>query len=120
MGGRGSMMSKQQVVQLAKRKSCPRCNTEKTEGNALCRRFRVCTDVDDLELDGTVSTAIRARIEQSRTLLVVCSEAAPRRRYVAEEISAFQAVRGSERILAAVLDVQPEEAFPLLFAPGTI
>jgi len=34
------MMTKQQIERLAKRKSCPRCNLEKTEGNALCRRCR--------------------------------------------------------------------------------
>ena len=34
------MISAQQIARLAKRKSCPRCNLEKTEGNALCRRCR--------------------------------------------------------------------------------
>ncbi len=34
------MLSKQQIEKLAKRRSCPRCSLEKTEGNALCRRCR--------------------------------------------------------------------------------
>ena len=34
------MLSTQQIDRLAKRKSCPRCNLEKTAGNALCRRCR--------------------------------------------------------------------------------
>lgn len=34
------MLSRQQIERLAKRKSCPRCSLEKTEGNALCRRCR--------------------------------------------------------------------------------
>jgi hypothetical protein len=34
------MLSAQQIAKLAKRKSCPRCNLEKTEGSALCRRCR--------------------------------------------------------------------------------
>jgi hypothetical protein len=34
------MMSGQQIERLAKRRSCPRCSLEKTEGNALCRRCR--------------------------------------------------------------------------------
>jgi hypothetical protein len=34
------MLSKQQVQKLARRKACPRCNFEKTEGTALCRRCR--------------------------------------------------------------------------------
>lgn len=34
------MMSRQQIEKLAKRRSCPRCSLEKTEGTALCRRCR--------------------------------------------------------------------------------
>lgn len=34
------MLSRKQIERLAKRKSCPRCSLEKTEGNALCRRCR--------------------------------------------------------------------------------
>ena len=34
------MLSRQQVDKLARRRSCPRCNFEKTEGTALCRRCR--------------------------------------------------------------------------------
>lgn len=34
------MLSKQQIERLAKRRSCPRCNFQKTEGTALCRRCR--------------------------------------------------------------------------------
>ena len=34
------MFSAQQIARLAKRRSCPRCNLEKTEGTALCRRCR--------------------------------------------------------------------------------
>jgi len=34
------MMSGQQIAKLAKRRNCPRCSLEKTEGNALCRRCR--------------------------------------------------------------------------------
>ena len=34
------MMSRQQIESLAKRRTCPRCNLEKTEGNGLCRRCR--------------------------------------------------------------------------------
>src|SRR5215218_796894 len=35
-----AMMSRQQIDQLAKRRSCPRCSLDKTEGTALCRRCR--------------------------------------------------------------------------------
>jgi hypothetical protein len=34
------MMSRQQIDMLAKRRNCPRCSLEKTEGTALCRKCR--------------------------------------------------------------------------------
>ncbi len=34
------MMSRTQVESLARRRNCPRCNFDKTSGNALCRRCR--------------------------------------------------------------------------------
>lgn len=34
------MMSREDVERLARRKNCPRCNFDKTEGAALCRRCR--------------------------------------------------------------------------------
>jgi hypothetical protein len=33
-------LSKDQVVELARKRSCPRCDLDKTVGNALCRRCR--------------------------------------------------------------------------------
>ena len=33
-------MSRQEIAKLAKRRNCPRCNLQKTQGNALCRRCR--------------------------------------------------------------------------------
>jgi hypothetical protein len=84
------------------------------------RRFRVCTDVDDLELDGTVSQAIAASIAQSDHLLVICSESAASRPYVVEEVAVYGASHPAAKLLAAYLDVQPEVAFPLLFERGTL
>ena len=34
------MVSRLQIDKLAKRRSCPRCSFDKTEGTALCRRCR--------------------------------------------------------------------------------
>jgi hypothetical protein len=33
-------MTKEQVAGLARKRSCPRCDLDKTVGNALCRRCR--------------------------------------------------------------------------------
>jgi hypothetical protein len=40
VGREGVMMSTTQIERLAKRRTCPRCSLEKTEGNGLCRRCR--------------------------------------------------------------------------------
>jgi hypothetical protein len=34
------MLTRQDIAKLARRRSCPRCSLQKTEGNALCRRCR--------------------------------------------------------------------------------
>ena len=34
------MTSSSTITRLAKRRSCPRCDRQKTEGNALCRHCR--------------------------------------------------------------------------------
>ena len=34
------MITTSTITRLAKRRSCPRCDRQKTEGNALCRRCR--------------------------------------------------------------------------------
>jgi hypothetical protein len=84
------------------------------------RRFRVCTDIEDLDLDSTVSTAIRNKIESSAQILVICSHAAGTRPYVVEEIDIFQGAHPQTPPLGAYLDLQPSEAFPNVFAPGAI
>ncbi len=62
------MLSRQQIEKLAKRRNCPRCTFEKTEGTALCRRCRYKLPVHmRLPLEGivrkeesVVGSAIRA------------------------------------------------------------
>lgn len=62
------MLSRQQIEKLAKRRNCPRCTFEKTEGTALCRRCRFKLPVHmRLPLEGIaakdesiVATALRA------------------------------------------------------------
>jgi hypothetical protein len=34
------MLTKEQLTDLARKRSCPRCDLDKTVGNALCRRCR--------------------------------------------------------------------------------
>ena len=82
------------------------------------RRFRVCTDREDLDLSGTVSEAVRRAIDRSEMLLVVCSLGVPSSRYVLEEIEIFHA-RGTAP-LAAFLDLSPHVAFPEVYDTDTL
>ena len=61
-------LTKEQVAGLAKKRSCPRCDLDKTVGNALCRRCRsklpphMRLAIEDIPAkDGTtVGNALRA------------------------------------------------------------
>jgi hypothetical protein len=61
-------LNREQVAGLAKRRQCPRCDLEKTIGNALCRRCRaklpanMRAALEGLEAkdEWTVSRALRA------------------------------------------------------------
>ena len=65
------MLSRQQIEKLARRRGCPRCNLEKTDGTALCRRCRFKLPAHmRLPLEGivkrdasVVSSALRAAAE---------------------------------------------------------
>lgn len=62
------MLTKDQVEGLAKKKSCPRCDLDKTVGNALCRRcrsklpphMRLAIENIPAKESGAVSNALRA------------------------------------------------------------
>ncbi|HVR40284.1 MAG TPA: hypothetical protein VMU84_14405 [Thermoanaerobaculia bacterium] len=61
-------LTKDQLTGIAKRRSCPRCDLEKTVGNALCRRcraklpphMRLGVENVDRKDEWTVGSALRA------------------------------------------------------------
>jgi len=63
-----AMLTKDQVEGLAKKKSCPRCDLDKTVGNALCRRcraklpphMRLAIENIPAKESGAVANALRA------------------------------------------------------------
>lgn len=84
------------------------------------RRFRACTYREDFELKGNVSAAILDRLHNSKSLLVLCSEAARDSRYVRQELADFERVKPEGPIIAARLRASPEDTFPERFAAGTL
>lgn len=63
------MLSRQQIEKLARRRNCPRCNLEKTEGNALCRRCR-------FKLPSQMRMPLEHIVERDQSLVTMALRAA--------------------------------------------
>ena len=72
------------------------------------RLGRFCRDRDALPSAGDLSAAIKATLDDSAALVVVCSPAAARSRWVNAEILAFRSTGRGDRILCFVVDGDPE------------
>ncbi len=82
------------------------------------RLFPVFRDRDELAGSPDLSSRIRAALQESRHLIVVCSPHAARSRWVNEEIRAFKALGRESRVFALIVDGEPNavdaerECFP--------
>jgi len=80
--------------------------------------FPVFRDKEELAADADLSANIRAALERSRTMIVICSPRAVASRFVEEEIRYFKELGKSDRILALIVDGEPnglpdQECLPL-------
>lgn len=72
------------------------------------KAFRpIFKDLDELGASSDLSERLRTALEQSAWLIVICSPAAVRSRWVNEEIRQFRALRGEARILAVIAEGEP-------------
>ncbi|WP_296600364.1 toll/interleukin-1 receptor domain-containing protein [Phenylobacterium sp.] len=72
------------------------------------RRLRpIFRDREELPASGDLSAELSAALRQSMFLVVICSPAAARSRWVNEEILQFKRVHGDGRVLAVVADGEP-------------
>ncbi len=86
------------------------------------RLFPVFRDREELASAADLPVRIREALTQSRALVVICSPRASTSRWVAEEIRAFKAMYGEERVYCLIVDGEPhasdlagrdaEECFP--------
>lgn len=86
------------------------------------RLGKVFRDRDELPSASSLSDEIQAALAASETLVVICSPAAARSRWVNEEIRSFKALGKAQRVLALIVDGEPwasdradqsdEECFP--------
>src|SRR5215469_13558570 len=77
--------------------------------------FRVCSYEDDFELGRPLPDEIRAQLDESACLLVICSRAAATREYVRLEIDHFAQSHSDRPIIAGQLDLEPHQCFPQYF-----
>ena len=72
------------------------------------RRLRpIFRDREELPASGDLSAELTRALQQSMFLIVICSTASARSRWVNEEIRQFKAVHGDSRVLALVVDGEP-------------
>ena len=80
------------------------------EGKTPTRLFPVFRDRDELPGSSELGKNLTEALAQSRYLIVVCSPAAARSRWVNEEIRQFKMMGGEGRILALIVDGEPNAA----------
>lgn len=83
---------------------------ETREGVTPNRLFPVFRDRDELPGSSELGKNLAQALEQSRYLVVICSPAAARSRWVNEEIRQFKAMGGEHRVLALIIDGEPNAA----------
>lgn len=69
-------------------------------------------DQQDLSANSDLSEAIQEALSASEALIVVCSPAAARSKWVAKEIELFRRLHPDRPILTALIDGKPGDAFP--------
>lgn len=73
---------------------------------------RVFRDREELPTSSNLAESIQEALENSEHLIVVCSPRTPGSQWVCKEIETFAALHGHDRILALLIEGEPEESFP--------
>ncbi|MBV7260321.1 toll/interleukin-1 receptor domain-containing protein [Erythrobacter crassostreae] len=81
---------------------------------------KVFRDREDLSAAEDLSGAVRAALDGSQVLVVVCSPAAKSSHWVGQEIAYFREQHPTRPILAAIVDGEPKAAFPSALTTGGI
>jgi hypothetical protein len=104
---------------VAELKRCLEEHRHAPEYRGRSRRFRVCTDLDDFEIDGTFDSVMQSRIASSRALLLVCTPSVATSPHVRHELAI---ARGLPHIrpMAAVLSAAPASVAQEFFSSDDI
>ncbi len=75
------------------------------------RIYPVFRDEEDLPADADLDTAIIRALDSTHVLVVLCSPNAVESTYVADEIEYFKKIGGSNRIVAGIIDGEPNASW---------
>jgi tetratricopeptide (TPR) repeat protein len=81
-------------------------------GEVPRRLTPIFRDRNELPASHDLNEQVRTALAESAALIVLCSPAARKSRWVAEEISHFRRIHPDRPVLAGLLAGEPEEAFP--------
>lgn len=82
--------------------------TKNERGELIPERiFPVFRDEEELPIDANLGDAIQRALDGTNLLIVLCSPRAVESQYVADEIDYFKTLGRSNRILAAIIDGEP-------------
>lgn len=83
---------------------------------------RVFRDRDELPLTDNLEDPIRKALAESEYLIVICSPRLRESLWCRKEIETFISMHGREKVLAVLIEGEPEESFPeeLLYAEETV
>lgn len=85
-------------------------------GPVPARLAPIFRDRDELPASGNLGAELMSALAAARFLLVIASPASASSRWVNEEIKAFKRIHGPNRVLALVVDGEPNSADPALEA----
>src|SRR5439155_18087830 len=85
--------------------------TKNSKGDSISASlYPVFRDEEELPADADLTRNIRQALENSALLVVICSPRAAQSRFVAEEIRYFKELGKADRILALMIDGEPNTA----------
>jgi len=73
---------------------------------------RVFRDKEELPTSSDLNSDIDRALQQSRFLIVICSPRTPKSKWVKSEINRFKELHGNDKILAILIEGEPDQAFP--------
>ncbi len=85
---------------------------DENTGKKARRLVPVFRDREDFASSSNLGKQVEAALESSRALIVVCSPAAARSRWVNQEIERFRELHGGRQIHCMIVDGDPESADP--------